>query len=249
MSEAKARIRERIRKLLSMTQENGATEAEAEAAVAMAARLMDEHDLTPDDVGEAGTPVYGKDVIDSGEGLRLPPELDGIAVILGQFFRVRVMGCQCLESKGKGWPAVPAWKVEAFGLPANIEAARFVYRFLKTTYLGLWERLRMRTKLRKSKQSAYYYGLTIGLYRRLQRERAEAARRPGRDASAPGNALVLADEALDRAFEDAHPDVPKARAKTGRDRSVQFAGALDGAGINIARPLGAGRLAIEAKAT
>jgi hypothetical protein len=58
--EVRARIARRIRGLLQRTVENGATEAESEAAVALASRLMAQHALTFRDIAEVREEEYAE---------------------------------------------------------------------------------------------------------------------------------------------------------------------------------------------
>ncbi len=58
--EVRARIARRVRGLLSRTVENGATDAEAEAAVALASKLMSQHALTFKDIAEVRIEEYAE---------------------------------------------------------------------------------------------------------------------------------------------------------------------------------------------
>lgn len=229
MKDETTKLIERIRKLLSRTPGAGATQAEAETALSLARKLMDQHGLDAETVASHAGADNDWTVGDAWEtaGIVTAPEAIFLGAILSQFFHVKAFR----ERKG---PPDFGVMIRLFGEKHRVEVARWVYVYLAGIYSDLWVAHRVATKCRKDRQKAYYQGLTWSIAKRLKDERAgeEVAASEGN-----GTALVKLDDRLAKAFEAAYPELPTARTPRYRDRSSMQAGIKDGEGINIARPV------------
>ncbi|HEY1246081.1 MAG TPA: DUF2786 domain-containing protein [Hyphomicrobiaceae bacterium] len=118
-AEARAKIMERLRKLLAMTTENGATEAEALAAAKMAADLMAEHDLTYETVGEVKGERYGVRTrpLNGGLARKAPHEARWLATGIADLH-----GCRTWGTVASG-----VEMLAFFGAEADTEAAHLLY--------------------------------------------------------------------------------------------------------------------------
>ena len=115
-TEARAKIRVKVRALLAMTTDNGCTEAEAMAAAQKAADLMAEYNLSFATVDEVKAERYGarKRDINCGLGRRSPHEARLLAKTIAQLF-----GCRAWQTDDS--------RMVFFGTEADTEAAHQQY--------------------------------------------------------------------------------------------------------------------------
>src|SRR3954466_8588927 len=116
-----SQIVDRIRKLLSKTNEAGCTQAEAETAFAMASRLLAEHNLSMDDVSnvEIEREEYIED-IGSIAG-RWTRELGLLYRVVSKYFFVEgFLSTKIIKGK-------PTRVLMFFGTPTNVETAKFIF--------------------------------------------------------------------------------------------------------------------------
>lgn len=189
----------KVRALLKLTIENGATEAEAMKAAAKAAELMAKHDLCMDDVDvkESGTrhKDHGLDPILRAHITRVA---DSVAVLVGARFWVDGSGAA-------------ATKGTFFGLPHDVEVAGYLLEvcgnamrrdsaaFLKAMGFNLLDR-----RFRERKADAFLAGMAERLTERF-REMAAARK-------STGNALVpLKNAVIEEALKSDKADFKRAR--------------------------------------
>jgi len=227
--EERRKIIERVRKLLSRTPGAGATEAEAETAVAMARKLMDQYGLDLESINETtGEAEWVTDSAFEADGIRVPPEATLIGSLLTEFFHVQTF--RSIDRKGDGYVV----SIQIFGQPHHVEIARWVYVYLSGVFHDLWIAHRVKTKAAKRQQGAYYFGLGFAIATRLRREKA--AEQP-RATQGDGRDLVRVDNRLKEAFENVYPGMGSVKKPSYRDTTAILAGQKDGEGINISRPL------------
>lgn len=204
----------------------GATEAEANSAMAMAQRLAIQHNIDLASVTAAdapGTSSIETDRVDL-DGDTATRRLHHIpaAQALMECFDVRFIwrgaGSQCV----------------IIGEKTDVAIAAYCWPWLNTTYLELFRQF---AKTHRSNHSenvqrrSYYHGLTSGIITNNRRQRAEAAAAPG------GNcfALVIAkkEDAVNARVAEEFPDCRKARKA--RDLEWDGAAAYHGnkAGLQI----------------
>jgi hypothetical protein len=223
-------ILSKLRKLLSKTVANGATEAEAQTALAMAQRLMDEHRLDAADVA-GGDPSGPSGVVtaDVHEAARNESHYLYASSVTGEAFGVVVL--QVRQHLG-GKPVGYVYRV--FGSPADVEAASWGLDFLATTFRSLWLRYRAARMAPDCDRDSYYVGLCHGFRHRL----AEGRRRLELDRPGSGTELALLSARVNEAVAAAFPSV-KIDVKRAREGHAYGAGFHDGREINLARPIGA----------
>jgi hypothetical protein len=184
-AEARANIKERLRKLLNMTIDNGATEAEALAAAQKAADLMAEHDLTYDKVDEVKAEPYGASRWDVNCGMlrKRPHEVRYVASEVGRLFNCRTWrdGSQRVffGTEVDAWAAHSMCGVICFAMEAAFEA-----------YLSSPERRRSRLPT-QSLRPSFMSGMAMRINSRLVeiRRAREVATRQAVEGT--GRALVL----------------------------------------------------------
>jgi hypothetical protein len=217
-------IIDKIRKLLAKVG-RGATEEEAASAVAMARRLMAEHQLSAEEVDSAADP-WGEE--ECWAGSRLPPESIFVCSILKRHFFVQPIRSRRRDGTGA---------VSLFGEGPAVELGRWLYGRLVDQYRDLFRSYRAAGR-RESDRRAYYLGLTKGLDFRLSRDRAFAGTGSGREL-----ALADRDRLIDEALGGRIPGLKKSREIAPVKASAEgfFAGLGDASKLSVARPLGAGR--------
>jgi hypothetical protein len=222
----------KIRHLLNKTTANGASEAEAQTAMAMAQRLLDEHNLSMAEVaGPVGTDGDGYQSSVAWESDTLHSQYAFVMVVVDRAFAVR-----SIVRRYKSGSRTTAVKIVVFGDPVNVEAATWALKYLAGTFRSLWDRYRARTGARTDLMVGYYGGLQVGLLQRLDAERqSHLAELPGGSA----NALVLVRDRLEQAFAAAYPNV-KALVKRGNQDAFAD-GVADSRDVSLNRPLAEGQ--------
>lgn len=181
MSTDKNEILDKIKKLLRM--KRGGTPGEVENALAMAAKLAQQHGIDiaavdPDEQSESRRITHADQVL----GLRMPLEAKFAAAILVNFFSVEVL----LREGICAWWVKKPHTLTIIGTAWDIEIARYVFVFLQHHFRLSW---RMRSNKRLRNRSAFLHGMYCGLRNKLNEER---------DASLPsGEGLILIGRALE----------------------------------------------------
>jgi hypothetical protein len=233
----------RIQNLLNKTVVNGATEAEAEAAMMAAQRLMDGHNIALAEVlsYDETAVSFGNETI--WEGKSVSGLQDAALTIVGEVFAVRTivlkLGFNPAEFglKGQGFRRKTfGVKMILVGDPTNIDSAKWALRFLVGTFKHLWDAYRLRTgDGDRWTRQGYISGLKRGFLDKLREERAE---RKGVQAGS-ANSLVPLSSRLDQAFEAFVADYEKADAPSRLVNAAAYeSGCRDGREINLARPIG-----------
>lgn len=224
MNDDRRRILAKIKALLAKVEGQGATEAEAATALAMARRLMEQYHFDQSEVeGVEWSTLDGETYAGTGR-----TDADFISPILADFFRVRVVLAE--EYRGDSWII----QVKIFGDAIDVEVASWVYSYLADTYEAMWLEHRIRTRCRKDRRRAFYQGLMIGLHGRLGRERGTSAIVTEAGGTMPARA---AEKEIDRAVKAAFPGAAAVRKAAFKAGDAMFAGMKRGGEINVARPV------------
>jgi len=156
------RVIQRIRALRTKTVDQGCTEAEAMAAAAKVAALLDRHDLTLDEVSVRNSVCEGAKIA-TGRKRRSP--VDSCIGPLAEFCDCRVW----VEENDGG-----DLRYVFFGLKADIEAARFLYDLIDVTFESetlAFRRndiyLALRGDDRRMAQNSFQIGLANGISAKL----------------------------------------------------------------------------------
>jgi hypothetical protein len=240
-TESKDAIIARLRKILSRTTEAGCTPAEAEAAFAMAGRLMAEHELTMDHVqAHGGTDEEAFTTEQGGDDVaRWSSERDWAAWIVQKYFFVNTFRSDRYINGRK------VIRQFFFGTPTNIETARWVYRAVLDAFDRLWADYKRATGAGRADRRAYTLGITRGFMDKLKEERRVLdAERALMGRTGTEIVLASADQKRTIAFEQAHKLRRRgASAPITGSRSAMDDGYRAGRDLNLARPVesGAGR--------
>lgn len=165
---------EKIRKLLRITDERGATKDERDSALMAAQRLALRHSINLDEVDAREISLVGEPIISqdfrpqrSGGGEvrgKLPIANKFITWILARYFSVEVL---------TGWTAIPtggvAPRLSIIGRRTNVEIAIYVYGFLYHEFQRRWREYKQTTGVPMSSRSSFYNGLYQGLCEKLDK--------------------------------------------------------------------------------
>jgi hypothetical protein len=237
-------VRERIAKLLNMTEERGASPAEAATAFALAQRMMTAHALSESEVLAAFTDGEAED-----EGMDWHPEHDVPQGGKGRSVRSWVgilayrigynHGCATKWDRPQGLPVI-----RFYGRKQDADTAAYMLRLAMTEVDRMAKVWAARSGFAGARPIAYRYGCASAIVDSLREEynRARATFSNSRSA------LVVLDRAK-RAQEEADCHGGKARAPRASDAFL--AGKRDGKGVSFnssrgnlgggARRLGSGK--------
>ena len=240
MSNTREDIVGKVRKLLAKTAENGCTQAEADAAFAMASRIMAEHAIEIEEVHNQGDSVeeYAEDEV-GDEVARWSSERDWAGMICKRYFFVHVYQ--------KTWRNPTRNRQFFFGTPTNVETAKWVYLALLDAFNRLWRDAKRKHNFPTSDRRTFTLGVVQGFRLKLEDERrAIEVEREVMGKTGSEIVLASADQKREVAFKEAHTDMGKGRsapAPRGSAGALQ-AGVAAGRSLNLSRPIGSG----EAKA-
>lgn len=160
----------RLIKLLAVAK-RGSTEAEMNAAMALAVRHATKHriDLATVNEDELGVTapeeiVEGQEIV--GKGHRRPPANRWIVSILQDHFHVEI-----LYGRGKY-----SARVSMIGRKSDVEFAQYAYWFLHHAMQRIWRSYRRQHHASMMERADVYYGIWAGLHNRLMRERGDQER-------------------------------------------------------------------------
>lgn len=246
---------ERIRGLLSKTEENGCSQAEAETAFKLASRIMAEHNIEMAEI-EAGEGVpddiswLEDDVADMA---RWSLEQNLAYGIVKEFFFIEGFFTRRMVDVGKPtyhggkayYEQKPRKSLRFFGTATNVEAAKFTFVALIDAFGRLFEEYRRRSGCAPSERRLFIAGVAQGFSEKMRDERRamEIERDITRGKASGSTAIVLAgvQERTVRAYKEAHPDMRKSRASFSAPKGSQSsldAGYAAGRSLSLNRALG-----------
>lgn len=224
-------ILEKIRKLLRLADTSrGATESEAQLALAKAQELMTRHNIDSAllrmERGEAGSGfTVDKGKVDLPKTLN-PADLMILSLLQGHF-NVKTI----LMPNGRGTP------VDIIGSPADIDFAIYVFQYLRQTFFRCWNEFK-RVHANPDKAS-YYRGLRDGLNTALKEARQRAEESYGSGERQTYGLVLVDQQAAIKQYVDEH--YGKLRKRSGARRKMHSgsytAGESKGRTIQINRPL------------
>lgn len=157
------RIRDRLRRLMSMTTENGASEAEALAASEMAARLMAEHNLTYRTVEEIDAENFRDDKrpwFRGGKGRRKSAPIPPIARCLPGICKL----CS-VEHHFDTWTG----DLTFFGAPCDTDVAHYLTTILSRAMEREWQRHRRQVPaaVARRQRASFFTAVSVRIAIRL----------------------------------------------------------------------------------
>jgi RNA polymerase-binding transcription factor DksA len=224
-------ILEKIRKLLRLADTSrGATESEAQVALAKAQELMTRHNIDSAllrmERGESGHGfAVDKGKVDLPKTLN-PADLMILSLLQGHF-NVKTI----LMPNGRGTP------VDIIGSPADIDFAIYVFHYLRQTFFRCWNEFK-RVHANPDKAS-YYRGLRDGLNTALKEAKQRAEESYGSGERQTYGLVLVDQQAAIKQYVDEH--YGKLRKRSGARRKMHSgsytAGESKGRTIQINRPL------------
>jgi len=221
----------KISALLAKTIENGATQAEAEAAFSKAAAIMDEYQITNKDLGGPESEFGAGNLF---EGRTMSIGQNTALLVLQAAFPVKVL---VLRATGR-LHSMRNVKILIFGDAVACQSAAWAFQFLTATFANLWKRYKPPIRSAEIRQS-YFRGLAIGMISKIKSDRDQ------RNQDQPGTGIVLASKAkkLKIAFYKTFGETKTINHQLDRRHdSIEaddafVAGRRDGRQINLARPI------------
>lgn len=165
----------RIKKILAKA--NQANVHEAEVAMAMASRLMLEHNITLQQVESHGTPTYITHRI-STTNERITAENEVAMRILDSYFDIST-------SYGRSYIGEkPQVYIDLYGKPESVEIAVQVYEYLLAELKSLWavyyaERKALGEHSTRSNRKSFMLGIEDGICEKLTLERQHVEQEHG----------------------------------------------------------------------
>jgi Protein of unknown function (DUF2786) len=222
MTEAQVAVIRKIRKLLSKTEGNGATQAEAETALLAAERLAAAHSLHMASAYADESIEFEAEV---GITKRKRSAFTTFALMVAESaFLVRI-----LQTRNTAGNRTYQVEYTFVGDKLNVETAIRAAKFIEGEFRDAWNRFRLSHRLSGGHRqcNSFVRGLAVGLIGRIQDDRKSLDRR------AESGTLVVMRETLDRAFEEKFPNVGSVEAPQAEHHSLYHAGRKAGAEINI----------------
>ena len=217
------RVKRVIQSLQAKTTANGCTEAEALAAAAKLGQLLEEHNLSLDEVGvreEAAAckknEVYAAD------------DFAGVLIVgIGHFCEIIAY-----RSSGEGH----AGKYVFFGTPHDLEIALYLYEVCAEAMEYDWTTFMESYGYSMKKRQSFRQGFSKRVYDRLMEMKRE---RDARNASTCRDLIVLKDQLVKQEFGKTGIRLVKSRGGGGPvDPDAYRAGMAAGGRVNLNNPLG-----------
>ena len=215
-------IIKRIKKLLTLANNSGATEAEAKNAMAMAQCLMTKYNISMANVGsdKSSERNIRHEQYFTRKGSLNPADKE-IAVILNRFYKVKILfsgGCSLVM----------------VGTPENIEIAKYVHGYLRAVFFKCWNEYKARAIL--PNKADYYFGLQTGICERMQEAENSAKSEETQEACKKYElVLVKNKEAIANYIYDTFGKLGKSRRRSASrmDANSFYAGKAKGSTISI----------------
>jgi hypothetical protein len=218
------KILDKVRKLLALSSSTPYP-AEAETAMALAQKLLLDHDLSMAEAGDAADQEFEEHVIATGgPDDKLSAETSFVWAIVEEFFFCSPLRVVSYDHA----------KFVLIGRREHLPMGRHVGIYLSRTFRACWTTYRRERRAKRSDERTYYAGVALGISARLIEEREMMTRH-----NASLGALVRShDAALAAEVRRLHPGVvTRERELRGSDTSF-LDGFERGKKISIRTPLG-----------
>lgn len=198
-------VKKNIAAMLAKTEANGATEAEAVAAMRTARKLMRKHGLTLKDIAERKETAAQFVAVKSSDGAYKHVADRFLAAAIGDYTETRPI---ILKSPGVRGVKAPSQRLVFFGYRVDVDLADFVYKTCRAAIDNGWDKYKQSLPkgARAKNRIPYQTGIADRLTDRIYELTDEPDETTGTDLIVLKNALVNA------AFEQA----------TGMDATEQF---------------------------
>jgi hypothetical protein len=222
---------EKIRKLLALAHDTGATEAESTSAFASASKLMTKWGIEAHQLGsgKAQAPTFQRASIEGAWRSKRPAH-PFVRQIIRECFCVSIIRNQCAG----------VYTYYMIGTPADMAFATYAFEVLNDAFPRLYYAYLRKRGLEKTRalRNGYYWGLQAGFTKAWKDAQAAEVAAQG----AQSYALVLVDkQALLTKTIAEDPDIrtPKAR-EIKADAEAFRSGVEEGKKLKVARPIAGG---------
>lgn len=234
-------VEQKIRKLLSITSDPAASQAERENALAHASRLAARHAIDLSSVG-AEAKDWGVTTVHEfvsqqwNRTPRLPQWAPFVESVVQEFFFVKLLQCEGRRQSGVGDSLMERTRllsylrIDAFGSLCDRRVAAYVFTFLRREFLRL-ARARFgeyRKSVSAQAERNFYFGVAAGLADALRDVRGSSV------SAADSSALIQTNVALQDAFNETFPGTEKCKSPSAE---CSMAGYEMGQKIRIATAL------------
>lgn len=155
----------KVKALLSKTTEAGCTEAEAQAAVAMANKLITQHNLSLEEVkNTTDEDIWGEGKIMESGKFTLNIGL-AVSVVENYFFVKSVLFKNQIRGVGRGF------KLCFYGKKENVITAKYVFDGLIYSFDNLWNQYRKKTKCESKYKKIFISKVAEGFSDKLKIDR------------------------------------------------------------------------------
>lgn len=215
-------IIKRIKKLLTLANNSGATEAEAKNAMAMAQRLMTKYNISMANVGndKPSERNIRHEQYFTRKGSLNPADKE-IAVILNRFYKVKILfsgGCSLVM----------------VGTPEDIEIAKYVHGYLRAVFFKCWNEYKETAAF--PNKADYYFGLQTGICEKMHEAENSAKSEETQEACKKYElVLVKNKEAIANYIYDTFGKLGRSRRRSASrmDANSFYAGKAKGSTISI----------------
>lgn len=236
-------ILNKIKKLLRVDPERGASQTEVEQALVAAQRLAARHNINlaevdaAEEINGAGEPIVGDEFRPERQGggeckRKLPTTHKYISPILEKYFAVSVL---VIEGSDSEWKMTK--HLQIFGRKTNVAIAIYVYGYLHREFMDLWHDYKRRTDAPMSSRGSFFHGLRNGLYDKLEITKGQVeAEAQAQISSSTSVALILVGEQdkVKQAVTSEHPRLIYSKVNYDtRDYTALQEGAIAGKKIEI----------------
>lgn len=170
------KIRAKITALLKKNSENGATESEANAAMMIAARLMDEHGITMNDI--KNNTEAARDFVKTAAGEKsgtLHPIDQFVVTSIAAYTDTKVWNAKSWGKVGPTGRQNTESIVTFYGYSVDVELALYIREICKTAMETEWWKFaeKLPQGSRRSQRKSFMIGMALRLRDRLQELKEE----------------------------------------------------------------------------
>jgi len=231
-------IHEKILHLREMVPENGATEAEAMVALDLAAKLMEKHGITEDELNKA---EFERDMSRQSfdkENKHRDPAVKLCGVIIARFCEVEFWFTTQVDNRNK----VEREWANFFGFNGDVEMASFLVKLVSKSMERSWqEYLKAGEYNREITRHQLYWSFRHGFADRINAKLREIidARQPKSEATGT-DLIALKDQLVKQAQKEMFPSLDlkdSRKSSTSVNPGAYTDGMIEGDKVNLNRPL------------
>ena len=233
----KADVIEKLRKILKRTEEAGCTEAESQAAMEMASRLMAEHNLSMGEIEKEDSATEAWLTESAHESSKWTKECNVAYFVVKEFFFVEGI-ITTTSGYGSNSRKKTTKTLRFFGKASNVEAGKWAFKALLDAFDRLFADYRKLTKCPATDRRAFTVGVAQGFAHKMREERkvleVERDREHGSASGCTALAIVSIAKETNQEFQKAYG---KLRKGSSNFADVRDSGGALAAGYKAGRTL------------